>query len=288
MTSQPATTGPAAQDGASPEIGQTIEVGGIATNYHDHGSGDAVLLIHGSGPGVSAWANWRLTIPELAKRHRVIAPDILGFGYTERPEGVGYDAETWLAHLVGLLDALGLDRVSVVGNSFGGSLALRLATRYPGRVDKLVLMGSVGVLFPITPGLEAVWGYEPSVENMRRLLGIFAYDPRFATDELAELRYRAATRPGVHEAYAAMFPPPRQDKIAAMAVPEQDIAALGHQTLIIHGRDDQVIPLSNSRRLLDLIPDSQLHVFARCGHWVQIEHTARFNALVDLFLTGTP
>jgi pimeloyl-ACP methyl ester carboxylesterase len=149
-------------------------------------------------------------------------------------------------------------------------------------------MGSVGVLFPITPGLEAVWGYEPSVENMRRLLGIFAYDPRFATDELAELRYRAATRPGVHEAYAAMFPPPRQDKIAAMAVAEQDIAALGHETLIIHGRDDQVIPLSNSRRLLDLIPDSQLHVFARCGHWVQIEHTARFNALVDLFLTGTP
>lgn len=286
MKRQLTTTGTATGAEASPEIGRTIDVHGIATNYHDHGSGDPVLLIHGSGPGVSAWANWRLTIPELAKRHRVIAPDILGFGYTERPEDVHYDAETWLAHLVGLLDALSLDRVSVVGNSFGGALALRLATRYPDRVNRLVLMGSAGVLFPITPGLEAVWGYEPSVENMRRLLDVFAYDPRFATDELAELRYRASARPGVHEAYAAMFPAPRQDKLTAMAVPEQDIAALPHETLIVHGRDDQVVPLTASRRLLDLIPHSRLHVFAGCGHWVQIEHAQRFTALVDHFLAG--
>ena len=270
----------------SPEIGQTIDVNGVATNYHDVGSGDPVLLIHGSGPGVSAWANWRLTIPELAKQHRVIAPDILGFGYTERPEGVHYDAEVWRAHLVGLLDALELDRVSVVGNSFGGALALRLATRYPDRVDRLVLMGSVGVLFPITPGLDAVWGYEPSVPNMRHLLDVFAYDPRYATDELAELRYRASVRPGVQEAYSAMFPVPRQAKVVEMAVPEEQIATLPHETLIVHGRDDQVIPLTTSRRLLDLIPNSQLHVFSRCGHWVQIEHTDRFNTLIDLFLAG--
>lgn len=272
--------------GESPEIGLTIDVRGVATNYHDQGSGDPVLLIHGSGPGVSAWANWRLVLPELAKRHRVLAPDVLGFGYTERPEAAVYDAESWLDHLVGFLDALGLDRVSVVGNSFGGSLALRLATRCPDRVHRLVLMGSVGVHFPITPGLEAVWGFEPSVENMRRLLDVFAHDPRFATDELAELRYRAATRPGVHEAYAAMFPPPRQDKVAAMAVPEDAIAALPHETLLVHGRDDQVIPPSTSHRLLDLIPNSQLHVFARCGHWVQIEHAAAFAALADAFLSG--
>ncbi|WP_275293137.1 alpha/beta hydrolase [Amycolatopsis sp. La24] len=270
----------------SPEIGLRVDVHGVATNYHDQGSGDPVLLIHGSGPGVSAWANWRLVLPELAKRHRVLAPDILGFGYTERPEDASYDAESWLDHLVGFLDALGLDRVSVVGNSFGGSLALRLAARHPDRVDRLVLMGSVGVHFPITPGLEAVWGFEPSVENMRRLLDVFAHDPRYATDELAELRYRAATRPGVHEAYAAMFPAPRQEKVAAMAVPEEAIAALPHETLLVHGRDDQVIPPSTSYRLLDLIPNSQLHVFARCGHWVQIEHAAAFAALAGAFLSG--
>lgn len=271
---------------ASPEVGRVIDVNGVATNYHDEGSGSPVLLIHGSGPGVSAWANWRLTIPELAKRHRVIAPDIAGFGYTERPEGAVYDSEAWLAHLIGLLDALGLEKVSVVGNSFGGALALRLATRYPDRVNRLVLMGSVGVLFPITPGLDAVWGYEPSVANMRSLLDVFAFDPKYATDELAELRYRASVRPGVQESYASMFPAPRQAKVAEMSVPETDIAAIRKPTMIVHGRDDRVIPMSNSRRLLDLIPDSQLHVFAECGHWVQIEQTDRFNMLVDAFLSG--
>lgn len=271
---------------SSPEIGNTITAAGIATNYHDLGSGEPVLLIHGSGPGVSAWANWRLTLPTLAKHHRVIAPDILGFGYTERPEGAEYNAETWLAHLVGLLDALNLEQVSIVGNSFGGALALRFATRYPDRVKRLVLMGSVGVLFPLTPGLDAVWGYQPSVANMRHLLDVFAYDQSYATDELAELRYRASTRPGVHESYAAMFTEPRQQKVSEMAVSELDITNLRHDTLIIHGRDDQVIPLSNSLRLLDLIPHSQLHVFARCGHWVQVEHSDRFNTLVNSFLSG--
>ena len=270
----------------SPEVGLTIDVDGVATNYHDAGTGAPVLLIHGSGPGVSAWANWRLTIPELSKRYRVVAPDIFGFGYTERPDGAVYNSQTWLNHLVGFLDALGLERVSVVGNSFGGSLAMQLATRYPERVERLVLMGSVGVLFPLTPGLDAVWGYEPSVANMRHLLDVFAHNKRYATDELAELRYQASARPGVQEAYAAMFPAPRQQKVTEMAVPEVDIAAITQPTMIIHGRDDQVIPLSNGQRLLELIPDSQLHVFAECGHWVQIECTDRFNMLVDVFLAG--
>jgi len=285
MTQPSAANDLADSEGQTPEIGQTIDVDGIATNYHDEGSGDPVLLIHGSGPGVSAWANWRLTIPELSKRHRVIAPDIVGFGYTERPPGVCYDAKSWLAHLLGLLDALELDRVSVIGNSFGGALALRLATSQPDRVDRLLLMGSAGVDFPITPALDAVWGYQPSVPNMRRLLDLFAYDRRLATDELAELRYRASVRPGVQEAYAEMFPAPRQHALSALAIAEEQLAALPHETLIVHGRDDQVIPLAASRRLLDLIPDSQLHVFSRCGHWVQIEHTDRFNALADLFLS---
>jgi pimeloyl-ACP methyl ester carboxylesterase len=197
-----------------------------------------------------------------------------------------YDAETWLAHLVGFLDALGLEKVSIVGNSFGGALALRLATRYPDRVDRLVLMGSVGVLFPITAGLEAVWGYEPSVPEMRALLDVFAFRDEYATDELAELRYRASVREGVQESYASMFPAPRQAKVREMAVPEDQIASLTHPTMLVHGRDDRVIPLANSQRLLDLIANSQLHVFAECGHWVQIEYTDRFNMLVDAFLAG--
>jgi 2-hydroxymuconate-semialdehyde hydrolase len=268
----------------SPEIGLTVDVDGIATNYHDVGEGSPVVLIHGSGPGVTAWANWRLTLPQLAQQFRVVAPDVLGFGYTERPEGTTYGMDTWTDHLLGFLDALGLERVSLVGNSFGGALALSLATRAPERVDKLVLMGSVGVPFEITAGLDAVWGFEPSLGAMRDLMGVFAHDRSLLTDDLARSRLAAATRPGVQEAFSSMFPAPRQQGVDAMTLDEDLIRGISVPTLVVHGRDDQVIPLSTSLQLLELIDDAQLHVFGRCGHWVQIEHAEEFSRLVNDFL----
>jgi 2-hydroxymuconate-semialdehyde hydrolase len=268
----------------SPEIAHSINAGGIQTNYHDLGSGFPVLLIHGSGPGVSAYANWRLVMPELAKTRRVVAPDMVGFGFTERPEGIHYAMDVWVAQAVALMDALKLSRVDLVGNSFGGALALALAIRHPERVRRLVLMGSVGVDFKITAGLDAVWGYQPSMDNMRQLMGWFAYNQKLATDELVALRYQASIRPGFHESYCAMFPAPRQRWVDAMASRDEDIRALPHETLVIHGREDQVIPLANSVKLSQLIARSQLHVFGQCGHWTQIEHAGRFAQLVSNFL----
>ena len=270
----------------NPEVGETVVAAGIPTNLHDSGrdpGGGTVLLIHGSGPGVSAWANWRLTIPALSPHFRVVAPDVVGFGFTERTVR-GYDLDTWTTHVVGVLDALGIDRAHVVGNSFGGSLALSLATRHPERVRRMGLMGSVGLPFPITAGLDAVWGYEPSVEAMADLLRIFTATPADGLDDLAELRFRASTRPGVHEAYASMFPSPRQRWVDALAHPEAEIAAITAPTLIFHGREDSVIPLATSMRLLELIPNARLHVFGNCGHWTQIEHAEEFNRLLRDFL----
>ena len=268
----------------NPEIGKSIVANGIVTNYHDVGTGFPVLLIHGSGPGVSAWANWRLTIPVLATGRRVIAPDMVGFGYSERPVGVHYDMDTWVAQAVGLLDALKIEQADLVGNSFGGGLALALAIRHPKRVRRLVLMGSAGVSFPLTEGLDAVWGYQPSIANMRKLLDIFAFDRTLMSDELAELRYKASIQPGFQEAFERMFPAPRQNGVESLASREEDIRALPHETLIIHGREDKVLPLSNSLTLSAWIARSQLHVFGRCGHWTQIEHATRFTQLVGNFL----
>ncbi len=270
---------------ADPEIGRTVVAAGINTNVHDIGEGHPVLMIHGSGPGVSAWANWRLNIPVLSRSMRVIAPDCIGFGFTERPAGVRYDMKTWLGHLVGLLDALDIEQADIVGNSFGGSLALALAIHHPSRVRRLVLMGSVGIEFELTGGLDAVWGYEPSLERMRQILDIFAYDRGLVNEELASLRYRAASRPGIAEAFSAMFPAPRQRWISALAHDEAAIAELPNKTLIIHGREDKVIPMSNALHLFDLIPNAELHLFGRSGHWTQIEHRDRFNALAANFLS---
>lgn len=269
------------------ERGITIEVGGTPTNYHDHGEGAPVLLLHGSGPGVSAWANWRPIIPALAKDVRVVAPDFPGFGFSLPPAGFPFTVSSWLGHLVAFLDALELPKVSIVGNSFGGAMALHLAVNHPERVERIVLMGSAGVDFELTAGLDAVWGYEPSIAEMRRILDIFAFDRSRVTDELAQLRYHASIRPGVQECYAAMFPAPRQRWVDALAVGDSRLAELEHQALIVHGREDRVVPPVAAQKLFELLPHAQLHMFGGCGHWTQIEQTDRFVTLVRAFLSET-
>jgi 2-hydroxymuconate-semialdehyde hydrolase len=269
----------------NPEIGKSILANGIQTNYHEHGKGEPVLLIHGSGPGVTGWANWRLTIPALAENFHVFAPDIVGFGYTERPINVQYNMETWVNHIFGFMDALGIEKAHIVGNSFGGGLALAMAIRAPQRVGRLVLMGSAGLPFTLTEGLDRVWGYTPSIENMRGLLDLFAFNRSLATDDLARMRYEASVRPGIQEAFAQMFPAPRQDGVNNLASDAAAIKALPHTTMIVHGREDKVIPLASSYELFSMIQKAQIHVFGQCGHWTQIEHAARFNKLISDFFT---
>ena len=267
-----------------PEIGKSVVAAGLKTNYLEQGNGSPIILVHGSGPGVTAYANWRLTIPELAKKFKVFAPDIAGFGYTERKPGVEYNLDFWVDHLLGFMDALGIQKAGFIGNSFGGGLTLALAARHPERVDRFVLMGSAGTNFQLTPGLDAVWGYQPSMEGMRALVKMFAYDQSIITDDLVRSRYEASIRPGFHETYSQMFPAPRQAGIRMMTTPDAAIRAIPHQALVVHGRDDKILPLSSSVHLHTLLRHSDLHVFGECGHWTQIERKDRFAALVlDFF-----
>jgi pimeloyl-ACP methyl ester carboxylesterase len=269
----------------NPEIGATADANGIKTNYLEAGKGDPVVLIHGSGPGVTSYANWRLVLPALAENFRVLAPDMVGFGFSERPANIEYGVQTWADQVVGLMDTLELPTAHLVGNSFGGAIALRIAAQHPDRVGKLVLMGSMGVPFPITAGLERVWGYEPSFENMRKVLDVFAYSRDLVNDELAEVRYRGSIQPGFQESFAAMFPAPRQRWVEAMCTPEDEIRRLPHRTLIVHGREDQVIPVQTSLRLMELIDNADLSVFSHCGHWSMIERTKDFNRSVSEFFS---
>jgi pimeloyl-ACP methyl ester carboxylesterase len=271
--------------GGNPEIGATADANGIKTNYLEAGAGDPVVLIHGSGPGVTSYANWRLVMPALAENFRVVAPDMVGFGFSERPANIEYGVQTWADQVVGLMDTLELPTAHLVGNSFGGAIALRIAAKHPDRVGKLVLMGSMGVPFPITEGLERVWGYQPSFENMRKVLDVFAYSRDLVNDELAEVRYRGSIQPGFQESFAAMFPAPRQRWVEAMCTPEDDIRRLPHRTLIVHGREDRVIPVQTSLRLMELIDNADLSVFSHCGHWSMIERTADFNRNVSEFFS---
>lgn len=268
----------------TPEIGLSIKTGGYLTNYHDIGTGPAVLMLHGSGAGVSGWANWRGIMPLLAENFRVIVPDLVGFGYTEVPDDIEFTIfDTWMGQMIGLLDELGIEKAHLVGNSFGGGLSLNLAHHYPDRFDRVVLMGAGGVKQPMNPNLERLWTYTPSVQNMREIMDIMAYDRSLVTDELAELRYQATIRPGAQENFEKVFPRPLQRHLDAQVLGDEGLRALKNDVLILHGRDDTVVPFENSLHMFQLIPNAQLHGFGKCGHWTQIEHARRFHALVADF-----
>ncbi|WP_396911341.1 alpha/beta fold hydrolase [Mycolicibacterium sp.] len=268
------------------DSGCMISADGIATHYHEAGSGDPVVLLHGSGPGVSAWANWQHTIAPLAEHHRVLAPDVVGFGSTERPSDIRYSLRTWIDHVWGFLDALEIERTSIVGNSLGGRIALGMAAEHPERLNRMVLMGSPGLGMSPTEGLTALRAYQPSYQAMHDLLtNFFAVDPAIITPELVQIRYEASIAPGAYEAYRAMFFDPKHAG-SELGIEPDEVSRITTPTLIVHGREDRVIPLDVGINMLRALPNADLHVFSHCGHWTQIERASEFAALVDQFLAN--
>jgi 2-hydroxymuconate-semialdehyde hydrolase len=269
-----------------------LDVAGVSTAVIDTGpvagaTAPPVLLLHGSGPGVTAAANWRLVIPALASDRRVIAPDQLGFGGTATGEQRTYGRGAWTGHALALLDTLGVGTVDIIGNSMGGAIALSLAVARPAAVRRIVLMGSMGAAMALPRGLDTVWGYTPGMAQMREVIGLFTDNRELLTDELVELRYQASLSPRVRESWQAMFPQPRQHWVDDLALSGAELAAIGVPVLMVHGRDDRVVPWQvSSAQLLDLLPDSRLHVLSGCGHWTMIEKTADFLAVVQPFLAG--
>ena len=263
---------------------RAIDAGGIETSYLEAGSGETVLMLHGSGPGVSALANWQRNIPTLAQRFHVLAPDIVGFGTTDRPDEIAYSLRTWTDHIWAFMDAHGIEKARVVGNSLGGRIALQMATDQPDRITKMVLMGTPGVGMTPSEGLAALRAYEPSHDAMRELLrNYFAVNPARITDELVAIRYEASIADGAYEAYRAMFFDPRHAG-TELGITESEVRAIATPTLLIHGREDRVVPLQVSVTMLGLLPNADLHVFSACGHWTQIERADEFSAVVSDYL----
>jgi len=265
----------------------TIAAGGIKTSYLEAGSGEPVIMLHGSGPGVSALANWQHNIHALAQRFHVLAPDIVGFGATERPDDIIYSLRTWTDHVWAFLDAHDIGKTAIVGNSLGGRIALQMATDRPDRITKMVLMGAPGVGMTLTDGLIALRGYEPSREAMRDLLrAYFAVNPAMITDDLVETRYAASIADGAYEAYRTMFYDPRHAG-SELGITEDEVRAIATPTLLVHGREDKVVPVQVSMTMLGLLPNADLHVFSACGHWTQIERADEFSVLIADYL-GRP
>jgi 2-hydroxymuconate-semialdehyde hydrolase len=249
----------------------------------------AVLWLHGSGPGAGARSNWEHLLPRMADRWFNVAPDVLGFGDSEHPDpapqGMVAYTRARAESAVGLLDALGIEKAHLVGNSMGGMIALTTALMAPERVGRVVLMGSGGGPFP--PGedlLKLITFYDdPTVASMADLMQRFAYDPAVfggRLEEIAADRLAQASRQDVRRSHLATFDPTG----GPVRFTPEDLARLPHEVLVLHGREDRMLPLDHPYWLATHIPRAQLHVLPRSGHWIQIEQADRFVALTRLFL----
>ncbi|SHE62875.1 alpha/beta hydrolase fold [Ferrithrix thermotolerans DSM 19514] len=152
-------------------------------------------------------------MPRLSQEFRVVAPDLPGFGYTTVPDGFVFSLDKWVRHLFGFAKALELENFALVGNSFGGALAIASAIANPRLISHLILMGAVGLSFLITRELETVWGFDPDVSDMKDLLDLFVYDRSIVTEDLIASRDQAARRPETSRSFKEMFLPPYQQRL---------------------------------------------------------------------------
>ncbi|MFC6237552.1 alpha/beta fold hydrolase [Longivirga aurantiaca] len=263
----------------------------IRTHLAGDPADPAILWLHGSGPGVSALSNWQTLITTMPG-YRHIAPDVLGFGNSSHPEdlplGVAGSASMRAAAMEGLLDALGVTRAHLVGNSMGGMIALLMLKSRPERFDRVILMGSGGAPMTPTPDLIAMITYynDPGDDSMRDLIGRFVFDTGLFGDELGAIaadRAAVAGRGDVRRSHLRTFSPDGPPLVFA----EEELGGIPHEVLLVHGREDRIIPKHASFYLADALPNAQLHVLPHAGHWVQIEQTERFRALAQQFLAGT-
>ena len=182
--------------------------------------------------------------------------------------------------LFGLLDALGLDTVDLLGNWMGGLIALEMALAQPERIRRITLMGSAGIPFPPTPDLMKLLTFydDPSAEALEALMRCFLYDVTAFGDieSLSRRRIELAVRPDVRRSHLATF-------ASIHAVDQTRLATLPQPVMLLHGRDDRIIPLDVSLQLLAMLPHSDLHVLGECGHWLQLEKPSEFDYLVTGF-----
>lgn len=256
-------------------------------------SAPAVLFLHGSGPGATGLSNWEAVLGDLGDEYYCLAPDVLGFGDSTHPDpppqGLAPFTQLRVDTLIGLLDALQLERATVVGNSMGGVWSLGMALQAPERVDKIVLMGSGGSPTPTGPAIPKLAGFydNPSTEAMTAMLEAFVHDvDRFGGDlrRIAEKRMPHAIRPEVERSHRATFMD--LDPANPWAFTAEDAARITQETLVIHGREDDFVPFAAGIWFFENIPNARLYGIGKCGHWTQIEQHVRFVTALREFLAG--
>lgn len=278
------------EESSSKTINLTVSNTEYLVHYNDLGTGtETIVMLHGSGPGATSWANFSRNIePLLNKGYRVILMDCPGWGKSSPVICTGLRSFFNANILLALLNELQLEQVHLMGNSMGAHSVIAFALENPNRIKKLILMGGgTGGPSNFTPmpaeGIKLLQQLyrEPSIDNLKKMMQVFVYDSSNLTEELFKSRLNNMLAQQTH----------LDNFVASLAAnPKQfpDVSPRLHEiqapVLIIWGRDDRFVPMDTGFRLLANLPNAELHIFSRCGHWAQWEHATRFNQLTLDFL----
>ncbi|GAA1772073.1 alpha/beta fold hydrolase [Nocardioides hankookensis] len=281
-------------------VQHSAKAGDITLNYYEAGpdtqpsgigGGLPLVMLHGGGPGASAWSNFGRALPHFAGTFRTLLVDQPGFGGSDKPPVVGNYYRHAADYVVKLLDELGIERIHLLGNSLGGGTAMRLALTYPDRVGRLILMGPGGLslnLFHADPteGVQRLmdFGADPTPERLRAFISTMVVNQALVTDELVAERFADATAPGAQDAMRSMGMSFWNPETAEDGMLWREAHQLRKHTLLTWGREDRVNPLDGAMVALKLIPKASLHVFPNCGHWAQIEAAEEFAEISTAFL----
>ena len=279
---------------ASPSA-RTVALGNRQIHLHEFGAGPPVLMLHGGGPGASGLSNYARNIDALATRFRVLVPDLPGYGGSSKGVNSEDPFGDLAAAMLALLDALGIDRVHVVGNSLGGACALRMALEQPGCVDRLVLMGPGGIGISQaapTEGLKRLLGYYagegPTLEKLRTFIcEDLVFDGSRIPEAVLRERFEASIDPEVLASPPLRAPKDLEAFRRLDFLLDPRLPALAHRTLVLWGTADRVNPATGAMALQARMPACDAYLFSRTGHWVQWERADEFNAVVTAFLSAT-
>jgi pimeloyl-ACP methyl ester carboxylesterase len=262
--------------------------------YYDAGEGPTLLFLHGSGPGVTGWRNFRGVLHTFAARFRCLILEFPGFGVSD--DFGGHPMITAQGAVTPFLDALGVDHVDIVGNSMGGGVGINFAIHHPDRIGKLVTIGGIGTnIFSPGPseGIRLLQEFteEPTRQRLVDWLNSMVYEQSLVTEQLIEERWKLATDPETLASARRMYSKAAFAQMMAMMkaadvpMPWAQMHKVAAPTLLTWGRDDRVSPLDMALIPMRTIPNAELHVFPNCGHWAMIEAKEAFESTVMAFLT---
>lgn len=265
--------------------GKFLQAGDLRMHYGEAGQGDPLVCLHGTGPGASAWSNFRCNVDALAGQFRTFLVDLPGFGASQKVQVSAPRLSFLSAAIRAFLNAAGIDRAHFIGNSMGAQVAMKLAVDSPERVGRLVLVGPAvmahSLLTPMPTEVvrmisEYYAGDGPSLEKMRRIMQALVYDHESVTEEEIRERYQASVDPEVLET--------RKGPHWARQSLDQDLDRVLAPSLVVWGQDDRASPFDHALLMLRRMPDARLVVLPRCGHSVQAERAEEFNSLALNFL----